>query len=334
MQDWKTVLDRFAGMTVVVWGDWILDRYLLTRTGRISREAPVLIAEYESEWHTLGGAGNVARNCHRLGARVVPLGLIGADQAATDMDRTCRELGMDPAGLLVCEGYQTPCKTRVLAGGEHTRKQQVLRIDRLDRKGIGQEDRDRMRDLLVCQLDRDPRSLVLVSDYLEQAVDPDLFAELRHRFPHAFWAVDSRQRLKRFAGASLMTPNEPEFRAQYSHESFATPDEWFRLGQVFHQEAGADFLLLKRGQEGMLLFGGGKDPRRVGIHGGRDIVDVTGAGDTVLAVSAMALRLGADLDTAARLAAVAAGLVVMREGVWAPSREELEDDIKKSMLFN
>jgi D-glycero-beta-D-manno-heptose-7-phosphate kinase len=317
-----SLLPRFGGKKIAVWGDYILDEYVFTSTGRVSREAPVLVAELEHKDCKLGGAGNVSQNLAQLGAIPVPVGLAGADESGLRITELLRACGCDTAAVLVEPGYQTASKSRILSGGEHTRKQQVLRIDSLFKGDLDPAVGHRLLERVLAVMAT--CAGLVVSDYLHHAVLPGLFAAVRVRFPQAFIAIDSRNHLLDFNAMTLATPNEPELKSLFPRERFASDADFIRSGRELVDKIAAGGVILKRGQQGMIVFEPGREADIIPIYGGTDIVDVTGAGDTVLAVSALALLAGATLGEAARLATIAGGLVVMKEGNYPLPRRELE----------
>jgi D-beta-D-heptose 7-phosphate kinase/D-beta-D-heptose 1-phosphate adenosyltransferase len=218
--------------------------------------------------------------------------------------------------------YRTAKKSRILSGGENTKKQQVLRIDTLNRHRITEGDYQRLETQLTTLMDRD--DVLIISDYIFESVRPELFTRLREKFPSVTVIIDSRYHLPRFPGVTYATPNEPEIRRIFSNRQFTEYSDYAEAGTELLDRLAASGIVLKRGKNGMIVFENGKEPRTIDIHGGSDIVDVTGAGDTVIAVVGLAVSVGADLFTAARLANVAAGMAVMKEGAYPIARSDLE----------
>lgn len=319
--DLHAVLRRFAGTRVTVWGDLILDEYIYTSAGRVSREAPVLITEFERRVYHPGGAGNVVMNLLALGAVPVPVGVIGRDREGDRLVETLTERGVAVDRLIRHREGLTPVKSRIMAGGENTRKQQILRIDTLDRTPLAPRVHSSLRRSLLAALDGS-QALVL-SDYLARSVSPTVAAEVRRRSPASLWTLDSRRHLRDFAGVDVATPNEPEIREAYPRLDFQREESFLEAGADLSRRLCRRGLVLKRGHLGMIVFDGETPPVQVPIHGTSQIVDGTGAGDTVIAVLTLALAVGASLLEAARIASVASGLVVMHEGAYAVSYREL-----------
>ncbi len=321
------IIDRFAGRKIAVWGDFILDEYLYGKTRRISREAPVLIISYQNQDFSLGGAGNAVLNLKALGADPLPIGVLGQDDAG---DRICGILkaqGVPTRSFLRLAGYQTPVKTRILAGEENTKKQQILRID----KEASVPETARLRDRIVKMLQSISMSTqaLLISDYNYQTVQEEIFSAALPAFKTAGRPVtlDSRYRLLHFQGITAATPNEPEVEGALHVELNDNLLILKRAGDLLLKNLQSPALLITRGSRGMALFEKGKQPFLIPIHGPKDIVDVTGAGDTVISVFTLALAAGATFREATILANHAGGIVVMKKGTATVSAAELKESI-------
>ncbi|MBI4569777.1 MAG: hypothetical protein HY719_15400, partial [Planctomycetes bacterium] len=307
----EAIIAALAGARVGVVGDLIADLYLSARPMRLSREAPVLIVRHEGERLVPGGAGNTAANIAALGARVTLISLVGDDAAGAALRDLFRRSGIHAAGLVSPPGYATVTKTRLMVGEVHRAKQQVIRIDREpDNRPPPTAERALARafDSAAPELDA-----VVISDYGYDVVGPALMARLRRFARSRVVVADSRYRPLAFAGVTALKQNEEELAR-------AVGSPW--PGE-FNRDAAAA-LVMKRlrlraclatlGNQGMSLY----RPRlpRVDIpaHGADEVVDVTGAGDTVSAVFTTALATGADFESAARLANLAAGITVLKPG--------------------
>ncbi|MBM3312865.1 MAG: hypothetical protein FJY80_15305 [Candidatus Aminicenantes bacterium] len=324
MSDLAPLVDRFSGLRVAVWGDFILDEYVYGFTRRISREAPVLILSYQRREFSLGGAGNAALNLAALGVRVTAVGVTGADSAGRTVRRILRRHGVSDTALFSDRSFATPLKTRILAGEENTKKQQILR---LDRDGAVPEDgplRAKMRRALA----RAARTCdaLLISDYHFRTVDEDLFRTAGSAFRAAGRPVtlDSRFRLARFPGVTIATPNEPEVEQALNIHLGDDSSALTRAGRRLLKMLRSPALLITRGSKGMALFERSKRPYFIPVQGPTDIVDVTGAGDTVISVFTAALAAGATFRQATRLANHAGGLVVMKKGTATVTSGELK----------
>ncbi len=306
-------LSAIEGKRIVVWGDLVADHTLYGDTSRISREAPVLILEKEWDSVTPGCAGNAVMNVASLGGTPVPVGAVGDDEMGRRLLAQLEERGVDTSFIETRPGTETAIKMRVLAGGLHTVKQQVIRIDSPgDYRAIPD---DGMGAKLEAALDG--ADGVIVSDYGLGTVRPGLFASLvRER--SIVSVIDSRYDLDDFAGATSATPNEPELeelaRVSIGDDEAVLDKAAVETLRVLRLEA----LLVTRGKQGMALFEPGRQRLDIPVWKPREIVDVTGAGDTVIAAYTLALAAGAPFEDAARLANVAAGLAVMIRGAAAP----------------
>jgi rfaE bifunctional protein kinase chain/domain len=319
----SSIVSRFKNKRIVVWGDLILDQYVITSAGRVSREAPVLVTEFEKNEYRLGGAGNVVMNLLTLGAVPVPVGFVGKDAPGEILLGLLREQGIATDSLLAADGFQTPLKSRILSGGDNTKKQQILRIDTLPPAVLGERARLGLVKTLMAALAGS--DLLILSDYLAKTVIPGVFKTLRKKFPGQVSALDSRNNLLDFRGVTLATPNEPEIKNLFPGKKFLDDGDFLDAGSELLERLGAEGVVLKRGHRGMLIFSRGQKPDCLDIYGTSQIVDVTGAGDTVLAVLGLGLACGASLLDSARLANVAGGLVVMHEGAYPIRRRDLQD---------
>jgi D-glycero-beta-D-manno-heptose-7-phosphate kinase len=321
------IAGRLAGHRIAVWGDFILDEYIYGTTRRISREAPVLILSYSDREFTLGGAGNALQNIKALGAQPVPVGAVGRDDAGRKILAMLKKMGIASDHMLQVPGYATPLKTRVLAGEHNTRKQQILRIDRESRipaaADIKKSFSSALRDL-VRNCDG-----LLVSDYNYGAVDPEIFksASPIFRGKQRPVTLDSRFRILDFPGGTTATPNETEVRDALQRDIREEDPTLRKAGRDLLRRLRSPALLITRGARGMILFETGRPPYLIPAHGSSDIVDVTGAGDTVISVYTLALAAGASFREAAQLANRAGSVVVMKKGAAVLSDEELRQAI-------
>ncbi len=318
------LIDRFAGLKVAVWGDYILDEYLYGHTRRISREAPVLILSHQATHFAMGGAGNSLLNIKSLNAIPLPVGVVGSDTAGRKIRAMVKKCGISADNLIESKEFATPVKTRVLAGEENTRKQQILRIDR---EGKVPESAGLKKEILA-NLKPLPAKVdaLLISDYHYFTVKADIYQKILPWFQAKQLPVtlDSRFRLRDFPGNTVSTPNEPEAQAALLREMRSQP-AWMReTGRLLLQHTAAQAVLLTRGSKGMVLYEKGRPMYSIPIHGSSDIVDVTGAGDTVISVLTLALAAGASFKEAADLANLAGGRAVMKKGTATLSPQELK----------
>ncbi|OGK76874.1 MAG: hypothetical protein A2X52_19195 [Candidatus Rokubacteria bacterium GWC2_70_16] len=318
----EAAIAGFAGRRVVIVGDLIADEYLYGKPARISREAPVLILRFTDREVRLGGAANATHNVHALGASASPVGVLGNDGPGDEVAGLFRKAGISTAGILRAEGRLTPMKTRIMAGGYESTRQQVVRLDREPAGGLDPH----VEDALVWRLREigAAADAFVVSDYGYGVVSPRVFeAVLEIARPRkAVVAVDSRYDLLRFKGMTAATPNEPELEALAGSE-LADERAIEKAGRAVLERLEAALLLVTRGSRGMALFEREGPVTFMPIHGSDQIADVTGAGDTVISTFAVALASGASAGEAAWLANVAGGVVVMKRGTATVSPGEL-----------
>lgn len=319
-------IGAFRGRRVLVLADLVADEFVYGRVQRVSREAPVLILEYDHSDLRLGGGANAAHNIRTLGGAPLPWGVLGRDDHGRRLRRLLEQRDIDTRHVTTDAGYATPVKTRILAGGVHSTKQQMVRMDRI--VPVPARHAARMADALARY--RGAVDGVLVSDYGLGLLTPPLvraairFARSR-RIPVT---VDSRYGLLAFRGMTAVTPNEPEVEAALGTTIGHDLRRLESAGRTLLERLGTKAVLVTRGSHGMALF----EPRRktvhIPIHGSDEVADVTGAGDTVIATFTLALSAGAAPADAARLANYAGGIVVMKRGTATVSARELKDAVR------
>jgi rfaE bifunctional protein kinase chain/domain len=320
-----SLLPAFASTEVVVVGDFVADEYVYGETERISREAPVLIVRWESSDLKAGGAGNAAANLAALGVKVRAVGIVGDDALGTALLEELESCKVDVSGLQRVPGRPTEAKTRILAGGRSTRRQQMIRLDRAPREDVPQA----VERQLVKELERIGRraNAVLASDYGSGVLGPAAIEGLRRvKKAGVPVCVDSRYNLRAFTGLTMVKPNEVELEAA-SGVSLAQPGGVEKAARALLKRVDCEVLLVTRGRNGMSVFRRGLPPVHVPAHGSQDAVDVTGAGDTVAAAFSAGLAAGGDPVSAARLANVAGSLVVQKPGTATVTREELAAEL-------
>jgi D-glycero-beta-D-manno-heptose-7-phosphate kinase len=312
----------FRNRTVVVVGDLIADEYLFGKPSRISREAPVLILRYTEREVLLGGAANATHNVHALGARVVPIGVVGRDAPGDELLGLFHAAGIATDGIVTENGRMTPVKTRIMAGGYQATRQQVVRLDREPESELQTITEDALVGRLTTLAER--VEAIVVSDYGYGTVTPRLFERIRAiaRRTGAVVSVDSRYQLPKFTGVTAATPNEAELE-QLAGSVVDDEHGVEKAGRLLLDRLDAELLLITRGSRGMALLERDGATSFIPIHGTDEIADVTGAGDTVIGTLALALASDASLVEAAQLATIAAGLAVSRFGAVAVSREDL-----------
>jgi rfaE bifunctional protein kinase chain/domain len=324
------LLDDIAGRKVVVAGDLLADEFIYGEIARVSREAPVLILNYDSTEVVPGGAGNAAANVAALGGAVCAAGIAGRDETGRRLLAELKRRRVDVGPVLRPGAYRTPTKTRILAGGIHSAKQQVVRIDRASSSTIEPVTRDGFEAAVLRSL-RGADALI-VSDYGSGLVRPGLVVEARRQLrsrrtartqPDAPIVVDSRYALPKFHGMTACTPNESEVEQALGMRIGDDPKALERAGRTLLKQTGARAVLVTRGSRGMALFEPAHPTVQIPIVGSDQIADVTGAGDTVIATLTLALSAGATFLEAAHLANHAGGIVVMKRGTATVSASEL-----------
>lgn len=319
------VVRSFPRAEVVVVGDFVADEYVYGETDRVSREAPVLIVRYESSELKAGGAGNAAQNLAALGVKVRAVGAVGDDALGTALLDELEAGGIDVSGIERVPGRQTEAKTRILAGGRSTRRQQMIRLDRAATAPLPETVERRLARTLERLGKR--ADAVLASDYGAGAVGPRAIEILRRvKGGGVPVCVDSRYNLRAYTGLTMVKPNEVELEAA-SGVPLSGPGGLEKAARTLLKRVDCDVLLVTRGRNGMSVFRRGAPPVHVPAHGSQDAVDVTGAGDTVAAAFCAALAAGGDPVTAARLANVAGALVVQKPGTATVPREELAAEL-------
>ncbi|MGA8102281.1 MAG: PfkB family carbohydrate kinase [Candidatus Acidiferrales bacterium] len=318
------LVSAFSRQTIVVVGDFVVDEFVSGEISRVSREAPVLILRHRKTEVRPGGGANAVNNLVDLGARVRPVGAVGDDVGGRDLLDYFRGKGVETSGIMRVPGWTTPTKSRFFAGWTHTTEQQVLRVDRepasmLSKKrqrSLAQKVGQRLRGASAC----------LISDYGFGAATPELAAKLRSPIV----TLDSRYSLGdyRKAGITAATPNEAELESLFHTRIGNDTERLEGLGKRTLKEFGFAALLVTRGKDGMALFERGNSTRHIPIHGSDETVDVTGAGDTVIAVFTLALAAGATCLEAAHIANYAGGIVVMKRRTATVTRAELEGALR------
>lgn len=317
----SSLIASFRGKRLVVFGDLIADEYVYGRVARVSREAPVLILEYDATEVVPGGAGNAANNVADLGGTVTLVSLLGRDEPGRRLFKALPR-GVERSRLARPAGYRTPVKTRILAGGIHSAKQQVVRIDRFTGEPVADAHREaaeQMARKAVIGADA-----VLVSDYGSGLVTPTFVHELAGSLAKTTpILIDSRYALTKYRGLTACTPNESEVEQALGVTIDDQAQVLERAGRALLTRTRMRAVLVTRGSRGMALFEAGKKTVHIPIFGSDQIADVTGAGDTVMATMTLALASGASFEEAARLANFAGGLVVMKRGTATVSAAEL-----------
>jgi ADP-heptose synthase, bifunctional sugar kinase/adenylyltransferase len=298
------ILDAFKSLKIAVVGDVMLDHYLFGNVERISPEAPVPVVEVLSEEYRLGGAANVASNLSHLGVNTYLCGVVGDDNANIIMSKKLKELNIE--NLNIISDKPTTQKTRIIAS-----HQQLIRID--------WEDKSPFLDFKQI-LDKLPKDIdgIIVSDYAKGLITKDLVEALTKTY--SFVAADPKPSHKQFYhNVTLLTPNEKEARTMLNEEDIVT------LGKSLKTELNLTYLAITLGPKGVAFFE--DDAIHTYSAKAKEVYDVTGAGDTFIAVLTASLLAGAKTNEACEIANTAAGIVVSKIGAASTTKEEILENL-------
>jgi D-beta-D-heptose 7-phosphate kinase/D-beta-D-heptose 1-phosphate adenosyltransferase len=321
----RALVTGMARTHVLVVGDAMLDKFIAGRVTRISPEAPVPVVMFDHESHRIGGAANVAHNVAALGGRATLIALAGADDASATLAQACREAGISPA-FVSDGGRPTTTKVRIVT----ERNQQVARVDyESDAEITGDVEQ---RVVSTVQQYAGEAAAIVISDYLKGCIT----ARVMHAAVEVGRArqipvlVDPKiPHIDYYSGAAVITPNHHEAEIA-ANMRVRTDDDARAAARVLRERAACDAVLMTRGDQGMWLLGDGLEGSLPAAA--REVSDVTGAGDTVIALLAAAFAAGATLVEAARLANQAAGISVAKFGPAVVTPAELLRSIDQSAV--
>ncbi len=324
------IVDDFPRQRIVLLGDLVADEFLHGEIARVSREAPVLILKQREKHIVPGGGANAANNLADLGADVVPVGVVGDDESGDGLLRYFAEKRISTRNILRLHRHVTPTKSRILGGLSHWQRQQIVRIDREPPNPLDGKIRKRLREKAAGALSG--ASGLLISDYGYGAIDAREVARLqgRSRGSQLLITVDSRFDLLTYSRVTAATPNEPEVEEAFGVKIGRNSALLHELGRKLLRRMGLGALIVTRGRDGMVLFEPRRAPRHIPVFGSDQAVDVTGAGDTVIAALTLALAAGANALQAALIANCAGGLVVMKRGTATVTARELQEAIRNA----
>ena len=318
----SAIVERFSNINLLVVGDLMLDRFIWGDVERLSPEAPVPVLRIVSEKSSLGGAANVIHNIRSLGGRVTACGIVGKDDAGKRVMAALKKIGASTAGVIADPGFQTIEKSRIIASPHH---QQIVRLDRENDQSVRPLTLKKMRDFVAAKAPR--FNVIVVSDYGKGTIHGEFLAWLAHTGGRHKIIVDpKKENYERYRYPTLITPNKSE-ASEASGIQISDERSLLAAGKKLMRKWRAQAVLITRGAEGMSLFRSGLPAKHFPTEP-RDVFEVTGAGDTVVAVCALALGAGSDFAEAAVLANIAAGFVGDEVGTVAVPIERLKRSIE------
>ncbi|MEP6922903.1 MAG: PfkB family carbohydrate kinase [Pyrinomonadaceae bacterium] len=314
---------KFSACKILIVGDVIADQFVYGAINRVSREAPVFILRHEQTQTLPGGAANAAANVAACGGQSVLLGIIGTDAAGNNLRENLAAANVETSYLMASDHWQTTTKMRILAGQTHAPRQQVIRLDYENDTQLT----DDLETALANSLNKAAAgvSAIIISDYNYGVAGKKVTTAVRKiaKIKNIPVLVDSRFRLSEFGGATSATPNQDEVE-QLLGQKFANSEKLTAACLELREKLDLGSLLVTRGADGMLLIErGAAEPLHIPVVGSLEPVDVTGAGDTVMATYALAISAGANFSQAAQLANHAGGIVVMKRGTATVTQREL-----------
>jgi D-beta-D-heptose 7-phosphate kinase/D-beta-D-heptose 1-phosphate adenosyltransferase len=319
----QSAIAAFRSTAVLIVGDVMLDQFVVGRVNRISPEAPVPVVEYEHDEYRIGGASNVASNVRALGGSVELVGLTGCDGANERLRRLLAHQGVGTSGLVADQTRRTTTKLRIVTN----RNQQVARVD----YESDVEARGEVEDALGAQVERLAAGahVIVVSDYLKGTVTHALMLRVVEagRARGIPVLVDPKiPHIGYYAGTTIVTPNHHEAETA-THRRIRSHEDAVDAGRLFRERARCERVLITRGEHGMCLLDGEHAEHFPAVA--REVSDVTGAGDTVIATLGLGLAAGASLRDACILANHAAGIVVGKFGPATVTPQELSEELAR-----
>lgn len=318
MKDIANLLTKIRSQKILIVGDFLLDEYIYGQTTRISREAPVIILQYDKTVQQLGGAGNAVLNAAAWGGTIIPLGLVGDDDTGRTVLSHLQRMDITTEHILISKGRHTPLKTRVLAGAENVKPQQMFRLDRESQGPYPQSVQKELASHFYEILDLVQPDFILVSDYGLQTLTGTLRYEIGNtgilkKFPVI---VDARFDLDKYSDMLAITPNMDEAIKIYGSKPNSTW-ELKEMGRMLLGFSNAKYVLLTRGNQGMVLFSAhhmNDNPCIIEADARFSPIDTTGVGDTATVAFSRALIAGASPTDAIQLANIAAGISITKQG--------------------
>ncbi|MBU2699012.1 rfaE bifunctional protein kinase chain/domain [Sporomusaceae bacterium BoRhaA] len=320
------LIDHMKNKKIMVIGDMVADSYLEGKISRISREAPVLILEHTGEKVVPGGAANVVHNGATLLGKVYAVGVIGLDSAGELLNQRLQQVGVNTDGFIIDEERPTISKQRIMAGGLATVRQQVVRIDKESKKPLSSHTEQKLLEYIRRTLPH--MDAVVMSDYGSYTVFDTLKKNVidwcnERSIP---CMVDSRYDILSYTNVTLVKQNESE-AANAAGLPDLTGQRLQEAGEKLLEQLKARAVLITQGAEGMTLFEQQGKQTHIPVTNISEVYDVSGAGDTVVVTMMLAIAAGADFFAAAKLANVAAGIVVRKSGTATTNPLELKQAI-------
>jgi len=318
----KTIVNKFSKAKVLIVGDLILDRFIRGEAKKISPEAPVPVVEVKKETYCLGGAGNVANNIRSLGGNVLLAGVVGNDYTAEILYREMGKIRVERTGVFADEERITSIKTRIIAG-----HQQVVRYD----KETVLEISPAVSAKIIAYIKNSMPSCdaILISDYGKGVVTQKLISEIIHlaKKHNKIITVDPKiEHFSRYKNVDCLTPNLNEAKAGMHVVKMRNESDFDKLGDSILKKLKCRSVLITQGESGMTLFESNRKTHIPTVA--KEVFDVSGAGDTVIAALTLSLASGASLLDAAKISNYAAGIVVGKLGTATVSAEELLGSVK------
>jgi D-glycero-beta-D-manno-heptose-7-phosphate kinase len=322
------LIDKIKPGKVLVVGDLILDEFIAGEVARISREAPIPIIHKTRHDLIPGGAANAASNIASLGGIAYSIGTIGDDYSGHNLSKVMRKNGVNMDGIVIDINNPTTTKTRVSANSRQSVIQQIARYDTLPEPPLSEDTENKVLESLEKHI-RDADT-ILISDYNYGVISERIIAKCVELANNKIYSgkktnliVDSQGDLGRFQGATILTPNQPDAESVVGYEinNLQTLE---KAGNQLLELTNAKSILITRGGDGMSLFESNGDITHIPAFNKREVFDVTGAGDTVVATLSLSLASGLDVKDAMYLANLAASIVIRHFGTSTASREEMK----------
>ena len=324
------IVKAFPGRKILVIGDIVADEYIFGITSRISREAPVAILRYDSTVIQPGCAANAINNIHSLSGHVIPIGVVGEDETGKKLLAVMGKGEIVSDTILVEAGLTTPVKTRIMAGGHNTTKQQMIRIDRDNRGNLPKKVEKRLAAIFIKSAK--VADAIIISDYGLGTITPYIRRAINNfaKGSKTPVIVDSRYDMLKYKNITAATPNTEEM--EWATGVILSDKNIVETGKKVLTKLNSKALLITRGKDGMLLLQKGKKEFKLGICGKDEVADVTGAGDTVISTFTMSLAAGATMEEATRIANYAGSVVVMKSGTATANMDEIRGAINSDHL--